>query len=144
MVVQHVSRLVSDQGGFYIDKESVVFRVILRAGAAIGPVDARVANHTERAVVVSCFGITTEHHLAHVDRNAEVHSDLANGHCQISKLIPRVGARVADHDETTTAQNHFVEPEIFKVSAVGKIDIPPLAPPQPHASLPPCPNPPPP
>src|SRR5438552_13647552 len=60
MIVQHVSRLISVQGGLKVNKKAIILRVTLRAGAAIGPVDTRVANHTERAVVVSDFGITTE------------------------------------------------------------------------------------
>jgi len=113
------ARLAANQRRLDIDQHSIVKRILL-VGMLI---HTRVTDRADRAVVVIRVGLATEAHFAHVNRDAKIHSNLSNCHGQRLEVIGRVGAGIAYHNQTTPAQDHFVQAKILEMPAIRQINV---------------------
>src|SRR5262249_35728549 len=58
-----------------------------------------------------------------IDLDAEIDPDLADGVAQIRQRAVGIAAGIADHDVAAAPPDHFVEPEILEMAAIGEVNI---------------------
>ena len=87
-----------------------------------GAVELRIVNRSDCVVADLRAGLLGRDGVD-VDGDAEVDADFAYGVAKILEDIVTVAAGVDDHDVPATAENHFVEPEIIEVAAIGEIHV---------------------
>src|SRR5262249_52093499 len=58
-----------------------------------------------------------------VNPHTEVNAYLANYVPKVLKLIMRVGAGVANHDEATTAANQLIHAQVVEMTAIGQVNV---------------------
>lgn len=82
-----------------------------------------IANFADKAVAISGSGTAFQDHRGIKRyRHSQIDLDLAYRITQICQLEVQVTGSVDDNDSLASAHDHFIESQVFKVPAIGKID----------------------